>query len=79
LPAGLEKTLEQPCALIAQQPAGDEATMIQVWHLEQINQAARSATPFIRTSENNPPDPDMDQSTGTHDARLLGNIEVAFV
>lgn len=53
--------------------------MIKTLHLEQINRPPGRAAPRIGATENDASHSDMDQRAGTHGARFLGDVEVAFI
>jgi len=53
--------------------------VIQGRVLEQIQQTAPRAVLGGRASKNHPLEADMDHGPGTHRARLLGHIELAFI
>ncbi len=47
--------------------------------LQQVYQTAATTTARIGTPKDNTPYPNVNQSTGTHDARLLRHVKIAFV
>ncbi len=53
--------------------------MIQGGLLQKIDKPAGRPAPGVSTTENDPPDPAMNNCPGTHGAGLLGYVEIAVV
>ncbi len=66
-----KKRLQQPCALLATNAAGDLAAVIERLGLEKIDPAARRAALHIRAAENHAPQPGVDERAGAHRAGLF--------
>ena len=74
-----EETLEQLPAFIFADTRGNQASMIQLRHLQQVNQAAGGASFGVGTTENYSAEPDMDDGAGAHGARFLRHVKIAIV
>ena len=53
--------------------------MVESRHLQEIDDAASAAAPFVRTAEDHAPHSHVHQRAGAHRARLFRNVKIAFV
>src|SRR5258708_11392211 len=73
-----EEILQKLPAFVLADTGGNQATVIQLRHLQKIDHAAGSASFRVRTAKNHPTQPDMYDRAGTHGARLFSNVQITI-
>jgi hypothetical protein len=74
-----EEILEKLAAFVLADTGGNQATVIQLRHLQKIDHAAGGASFRVETAKNHPTQPDMYDCAGTHGARLFSNVQITIV
>jgi hypothetical protein len=77
LPFSPEEPLEQVAALGFADATGDCAAVIELGHLQQIEQAAGGAALDVRTTKDHPSEPGVNDRSGAHRAGFLGDVKIA--
>ncbi len=74
----MEKGFEKMGGFLFENSSGDFAVMVEGRLLEEVEKPPRRASPGVATTEDDPPDPTVDDGPGAHGARFFGDEKVAI-
>ena len=75
--ARTEEILDHGQAFVGEDAGSDEAAVVEFGHLEEIHEPAGATAFGIGASEDDSPQPGMDNGSGAHWAGFLGDIQLA--